>query len=405
MNANIGTMDELLKKKRSSSSKSQQFLEAWKGFVLEHGFSEEAEKYLYDGSVFCGAEPFYWYLNQTDDQNKRLKELFNGSSYGKDGKATLRMLTHLFALLLNKGSSSETIALIIEQLSTVGGYRTKDAMQTMKKYFFDVLLPTVEFTPLSTIDLDQTIIFSFASDLLAGVGEIRKDDSVGEPALTNTARVCEWLGAYLCKDDGVKTVMVDNTAAEKSASPSPSSDKLGKNDGEKSTDVQAIDLKESFSGILDRAKVLYEKKEKELVRQRVHSQELEFRLSDAEQGLLQEYQKNKELQNTTQELRVKISHLERLCNDLNKVIAEKEDFIAQKNQEIEERMKMSEALSLDRSRQFDEKLQRIASALRVEYRDFQDAKQANMTVELGENLLVQLENIFGVLEKAGLKIQ
>ena len=72
---------------------------------------------------------------------------------------------------------------------------------------------------------------------------------------------------------------------------------------------------------------------------------------------------------------------------------------------ISERIKMSEALSRDRSRQADERLQRIASKIKIEYRDFMDALDAPMTVDLGENMRLQLISIFEILEKGGMKIE
>ena len=66
---------------------------------------------------------------------------------------------------------------------------------------------------------------------------------------------------------------------------------------------------------------------------------------------------------------------------------------------------MSEVLSRDRSRQADESLQRIASKIRVEYRDFKDAVNTPMTVDLGENLRIQLQSVFEILEKGGMKIE
>ena len=42
---------------------------------------------------------------------------------------------------------------------------------------------------------------------------------------------------------------------------------------------------------------------------------------------------------------------------------------------------------------------RVKHQLQVEYRDFQDAKDMEMTIDLGENMRIQLEAIFRVLKK------
>ena len=66
---------------------------------------------------------------------------------------------------------------------------------------------------------------------------------------------------------------------------------------------------------------------------------------------------------------------------------------------------MADVLSRDRSRQADETLQRLASKIRVEYRDFTDAMDIPMSCDLGENLKLQLQSVFDILEKGGMKIK
>ena len=65
---------------------------------------------------------------------------------------------------------------------------------------------------------------------------------------------------------------------------------------------------------------------------------------------------------------------------------------------------MIEALSRDRAKQSDEQLHRLASTLKVEYRDFKDAETLTMDCDLGENIREQLKNVFSILIKAGIKL-
>ena len=72
-------------------------------------------------------------------------------------------------------------------------------------------------------------------------------------------------------------------------------------------------------------------------------------------------------------------------------IAEKDEFITviRKNEKAEE----------------SEFLNRIAAKIRVEYRDFHDADGMEMDCDLGENFRLQLENVFAILEKNGMKLK
>lgn len=85
-----------------------------------------------------------------------------------------------------------------------------------------------------------------------------------------------------------------------------------------------------------------------------------------------------------------IEQLQQQCNQLES--------------ELQERRKMIEALSRDRAKQSDEAFNRLASKLRIEYRDYIDALDIPMDSNLGENMREQLKNVFGILIKAGIAI-
>lgn len=112
-----------------------------------------------------------------------------------------------------------------------------------------------------------------------------------------------------------------------------------------------------------------------------------------------------DLQDTIAELRKKLSAAEGDIFVLRQTVEQRDAIIAEKDAEIAERVKMAEVLSRDRNKQADESLQRRASKIRVEYRDFVDALDAPMSCDLGENLRLQLQSIFDILEKGGMKFK
>lgn len=110
-------------------------------------------------------------------------------------------------------------------------------------------------------------------------------------------------------------------------------------------------------------------------------------------------------QDTISTLRAKLMTAENEIVALHKEIADREATISIKEAEIEERKTMAEVLSRDRAKQADELVQKMASRIRVEYQDFQDALGMEMTCDLGENLRLQLESVFDILEKGGMKFK
>ena len=76
-----------------------------------------------------------------------------------------------------------------------------------------------------------------------------------------------------------------------------------------------------------------------------------------------------------------------------------------KDNEISERNSMMDALIRDRNKQQDEQINRIASSLKVDYKDFKDAEKLEMDIDLGENMREQLKNVFAILIKTGIALE
>lgn len=90
---------------------------------------------------------------------------------------------------------------------------------------------------------------------------------------------------------------------------------------------------------------------------------------------------------------------------LNKDILKLKEVIVAKDSEISERNRMMDALIRDRNKQQDEQINRIASSLKIDYKDFKDAEKLAMDTDLGENMREQLKNVFAILIKAGIALE
>lgn len=49
------------------------------------------------------------------------------------------------------------------------------------------------------------------------------------------------------------------------------------------------------------------------------------------------------------------------------------------------------------------RLNRIARQIKIEYQDFKSAEDMEMSIDLGENLRLQMQDIFDIFEKEGIK--
>ena len=128
------------------------------------------------------------------------------------------------------------------------------------------------------------------------------------------------------------------------------------------------------------------------------NQELRKRISSA-------YNENNGLKKNIEVLNNQISELYLIKSKNENQIEDLRESINKKNQEIEDRKKMGEMVSRDNSKQYEEFINRISSKLKVEYRDYKDAEDIEMNVDLGENMRLQLKSVFDILKNNGIQIK
>lgn len=388
-------------KKEPSQSDKTSYTDNWMELVHQEGFSVDAEKYLYDGFWFCGSEAYYGYIKSSSIPTETLSSLFQGRYYGKDSNVTFRILTHLLALMLNDNAPSELLAPIIAHFPSAcvnkENKRLGTAVKTIEKYFLGTISPSATFLPLSEIELSTGVKNMFVTTLAS----LLKDLTVSGPVKANLAVpfqiTLKWLGNYSPQ------LIEKYSASSSDTSKTEVADSLSTSFGSSDSSVQTGN--ESLSQILVKAQTISSRLENEMAALKHRLLELQdkessltSRLNDAEKQIAEHQRELKEVHSQRFMLSQK-------CTQLESEAKEKDRIIMEKDAEISERIKMSEMLSRDRSRQADETLQRLASKIRIEYRDFEDAINAEMTVDLGENLRLQLLNIFEILEKGGMKIK
>ena len=139
MDKYIETLDALMKAKKEKKKKEptikekEAFRSAWLSLVADTGLAGRAEQFLYEGFAFCGAEPFYAYLIQTEDQNATLATMFSGKYYGIDSNVSFRLVTHLLALMLNNNAPGNILAPIIKRLPGSCVHKEKKRLGTAEK--------------------------------------------------------------------------------------------------------------------------------------------------------------------------------------------------------------------------------------------------------------------------------
>ena len=428
MDKYVETLDALMKVKKEKKKKEptikekEAFRSAWLSLVADTGLVGRAEQFLYEGFAFCGAEPFYAYLIQTEDQNATLATMFSGKYYGIDSNVSFRLVTHLLALMLNNNAPRNILAPIIKRLP--GACVNKDkkrlgtAEKTLEKYFLAELRPDAELCPLADIGTKPVFINEFVALVSSIMDGIENAGSAKGVVVKNIAKIRKWFADYDISQSVSADTKTDQVIPEATTITEEKAKTISVADNSQEEKVQTprvvvaqpeekvpADMIAYLAELLGKAAKVTTVVKAESTQQRVKIDALTQALEGEQNKLQGANQQIADLQDTITELRKKLSATEGDIFALRQAVEQRDAVIAQKDAEIAERVKMAEVLSRDRSKQADESLQRLASKIRVEYRDFVDALDVPMSCDLGENLRLQLQSIFDILEKGGMKFK
>lgn len=428
MDKYIETLDALMKAKKEKKKKEptikekEAFRSAWLSLVADTGLAGRAEQFLYEGFAFCGAEPFYAYLIQTEDQNATLATMFSGKYYGIDSNVSFRLVTHLLALMLNNNAPGNILAPIIKRLP--GSCVNKDkkrlgtAEKTLEKYFLAELRPDAELCPLADIGTKPVFINEFVALVSSIMDGIENAGSTKGVVVKNIAKIRKWFADYDISQSVSADTKTDQVIPEatKNTEEKARTISVADNSQEKKVQIPRVvvaqpeekvpsDMIAYLTELLGKAAKVTTVVKAESTQQRVKIDALTQALEGEQNKLQGANQQISDLQDTITELRKKLSATEGDIFALRQAVAQRDAAIAERDAEIAERVKMAEVLSRDRNKQADELLQKLASKIRIEYRDFVDALDVPMSCDLGENLRLQIQSIFDILEKGGMIIK
>ena len=426
MDKYVETLDALMKakkeKKRPTIKEKEAFRSAWLGLVADTGLVGRAEQYLYEGFAFCGAEPFYAYLIQTEDPNATLATLLGGKYYGIDSNASFRLMAHLLALMLNNNAPRNILALIIKRLPSACVNKDKKrlgtAEKTLEKYFLAELRPDAELCPLADIGTKPVFINEFVALVSSIMDGIENAGSTKGVVVKNIAKIRKWFADYDISQSVSADTKTDQVIPEATKNTEEKARTISVADNSQEKKVQTprvvvaqpeekvpSDMIAYLTELLGKAAKVTTVVKAESTQQRVKIDALTQALEGEQNKLQGANQQIADLQDTITELRKKLSATEGDIFALRQAVKQRDAVIAEKDAEIAERVKMAEVLSRERSKQAEELLQKLASKIRIEYRDFVDALDVPMSCDLGENLRLQLQSIFDILEKGGMKIK
>lgn len=390
---NFEKLDQLIaipKKTDASKTTRKEYKAEISKLLKEEGFSENAEKYLWSGFSFCGAEPFFDFVNfqARENQPALVEKLLKCRTFVKNEKSNgFKMCLSLLAYELNYCPDNiEIIGMLIKGCVATykkkGGSISKDNAKIIEKYFVLVLTPQSKLPNWNTICIKPIIINEFCNYIITTCSAI-----TGNKSADKAKKAVAWLKSALPSSTGdilpQKTTTVVSNASEKNPE--------AINNPNQQKNTAAVD---SLFGIAAQLRDLFA--------QLYSFAEESEKAKRANASLIAE---NKEVVKKLNTAEDTISQLQEQLTTKEAELTSHKTQMSELSSEIERLKTVISVYSEDKQSSMDGQLNAIASKLKTEYSEFKDALDLEMTVEIGEILRDQLMRVFKILSKAGIDIE
>lgn len=455
-------LEDLITTKKGKGGASQleakRFTDAWVAYVKTVGVNDETVRMLYDGFQFAAGEPLYRYVKETHSGTAYASWLASAPTKLNEQGVALKVAINLFVLELPDPTPGDPVRFIAHAIPNLSTNKEGKAFGTLGRSIGKVVAK-----PLArkTIDKSVSIESSDASMILAllrdPVESFAKSGRSKSVDVTAVTKLLAWLDEQAQQGKASPTTVAekseetdspkhepgaaenlvneDEAAAKEArrearrsiserpvrirkieplsastqpseessrASEQPSSAKSQVGDGSPyraerpRTDVDALDMADVLAFLAS-----YKQEHDSLAKLnemlREAGRDASSRASHAEA----------ELRGAQREIASLSEQLAGLSENYAKLQAEAVN-LRNENKSLSDDLSAAEEMlgMIDRrdARQADESTKRLASELRVEYRDFLDAADLPMDADLGENMREQLKNIFGILASNGIKL-
>ena len=407
-------LDKILQntKKKASSKIKVADKKLYEQVLMEmlqaEGFSDATEKYIYDGLKFCGAKPLKEYICHAKNPVDVFHRFTRGNLYGKKTTETARMVFSLFGLCLNdRLQEVELLAAIIMRIPTVVMNKEKKLDGNAPKYveqFFktlnnDVVLPTAKVMNEAGLQMGAMRNFNQFIAQIKGQYDFSKMDIACQKKMSmlenwfvpESPKATEEQALQLEEKQAKPVQPVKENKSNAKEQVVPQNAKLvSQNDnGNSAADKEDKQAEENVQAIL----AGYEKKIKYLQQLCKQQQQQVERLELEKKSYLDKIAQKEE----------SIENLQALLAANKIELAKLQASLDASEQNAAEQEKMINVLKAEVEKAPVEFLNSLCSKLRIEYLDFMESDDMDMSVDLGENFRDQLRNVFAICIKAGMK--
>lgn len=428
------TLEGLISSKKKSGAnqlEAKQFSDAWIAYAKAVGINDDTVKILYDGFQFAAGAPLYRYIVDTHARSAYKSLLASAPTKENDQGTALKVLINLLALELSAPTSDDSLRLIAHAIPGLSRNRDGKPFGSLARSIGRIIAKPLAHKAINdaaAIDSgDASLILALLREPVESFATGAKTRSVeakaatmflawldGQAAQTKTAESsnadedggasgqsedCSRDEAGL--SDEAAAAVRHRTDREESTGAAPSSSETGERNPQSSirhlnSNANALDIDTVVAFLLSRKKD-YESIQKDNASLREAEREAMAKASHAKANL-------RSAQEELGMLRAQLSALNekyaRLQTEVQALKSTNESLAG----ELAATEKMLKTIDRRDARQADESTKRLASELKVEYRDFLDALDLTMDADLGENMREQLKNVFEILKSSGINL-
>ena len=380
---------KITKKGEASKEKKELFSNLIKASISENGYSKQDEKYFYAGFSFSGAKPIAEYILSLPSDDERaafFKSITNSTLFylndrGSTFKYMISLLGNLIFFELDDYQLLSSIIIKIPGLaSNKEGNPWGDVTKTVEKYLVAALSENTKFPNVEALELKPALFDKFSGIIIQSL----TDKSISPKYVPIAEKIIQWLtgsttnikSAELLHDAKPDTAVIDTPKAKKS-----------KADELREIADHLVEIERKYKNFQSEYERL--KSENLALSKKVEKTKADLEAVERVRTGLEEKNNQLHLKNIS------------LSADLASANLKNEAL----NAELQKHNSVLSIFESDKQNSQKEQLNGIASKLKAEYKDFVDALDMQMTVDLGENMRQQLAMIFRILSKNGIDVE
>lgn len=442
---------------------SRQFTEAWIAYAKAVGVNDETVGILYDGFQFAAGEPLYRYVREAHDEGVYISLLAARPTMANEQGVALKVAINLLAYELSAPTSEDAAKVIAHAIPSLSRNKDGKSFGTLGRSIGKILIK-----PLARKEIDERVsipgkdavlVLSVIREPVKGFAKSGKVRSVDATAATKLLAWFEEQASLNTSDtvdsqvDGVPAIstVVQNDGPSDVATTSSTTQnseaataKEARREARRSATERPVRVSRVDPAVFHGAEKSDSPSRARGEERRLEAQEeggaLEVSSEVPEKldvpaiiAFLEAYQKEHDqladrierLENERHALSLRASQAKQDLRRSREEIASLKERLASLSErfgtlqseadalrdnndslrgDLSAAEEMLSAIDQRDERQVDESTRRLASELKVEYRDFLDASDLSMDAELGENMRDQLRNVFDILKANGIEL-